>query len=346
MRVNAVDVAVPDYLYHWDAARYPNKFLLNFIWRDETVLKKWVFGWLFFAVAVTISNSGCARELVIAFEHTLQPSTALDAMARSQMLVRNLATAGVPQAMFLIKTKGLDEKDEARLALYSDKGHLLVNAGHDHDLVTKSDLYVYEIGILKANRLLENYNGYKHHVHFSYLHEPADINIQRGLADFLQERGYNPAFTGFNPMRGADQYLDRLYQKKISSNRSVDMAALERAYVDFLVQPLQQQDALAFNLLGYSPRQVLVIQESDLAAYFIVAVVDKLIEQGWTIIAAERAMNDPIANPIAANRWGANGYLNSITRLRDESVIYPRVLGERKPLIDNFLQTRVAGLLE
>lgn len=295
-----------------------------------------------------MANTGLvyARELVIAFDHTLQASTSLDAMARSQMLVRNLATAAVPQAMFLIKTKGVDQKDKARLALYSDKGHLLVNAGHGHSLVTKSDLYVYEIGIMKANRILQGYSGYKKHVHFSYLHEFGDANLQLGLAEFLQERGYRPAFTGVNSMRGADQYLDQLYQKKISSNRPVNMAVLESAYVDFISQSVAQEDAKAFNLLGYSPRQVLVLQENDLAAYFIVALVDRLVEQGWTMIAAERALDDPIANPVAANRWGANGYLNSITRLPDERVAYARVLGERKTAVDSFLQNRVPGFIE
>jgi hypothetical protein len=147
-------------------------------------------------------------------------------------------------------------------------------------------------------------------------------------------------------MRGVDQYLDQLYQKKIRSNRAVNMASLEGAYIDLITQSLVQEDAKAFNVLGYSPRQVLVLQENDLAAYFIVALVDRLVAQGWTIIAAERAMNDPIANPIAANRWGANGYLNSITRLPDERVAYARVLGERKTAVDNFLQNRIPGFIE
>lgn len=310
------------------------------------MLKKWLLGGLFFIVGIANGSVACARELVIAFDHTLQASTSLDAMARSQMLVRNLATAGVPQAMFLIKTKGVDQKDKARLALYSDKGHLLVNAGHGHSLVTKSDLYVYEIGILKANRILQGYSGYKKHVHFSYLHEFGDVSLQRGLAGFLQERGYRPAFTGVNAMRGVDEYFNQLYQKKINANRAVNMAALESAYVDFIAQSLAQEDAKAFNLLGYSPRQVLVLQENDLAAYFIVALVDRLLEQGWKMIAAERALNDPVANPIAANRWGANGYLNSITRLPDERVAYARVLGERKTAVDNFLQNRMPGFIE
>lgn len=310
------------------------------------MLKKLWLVSLLAVVGMTNASVTSARELVIAFDNTLQDSTSMDAMARSQMLVRNLAVAGVPQAMFLVKTRGIDQKGKARLALYSDKGHLLVNAGHGQSLVSKSDLYAYEISILKANQILRGYQGYKKHVHFSYLHEFGDANIQRGLADFLQKRGYFPAFTGVNSMRGVDAYLNQLYVKKVRANRAVNMAALEAAYVDIFSQALAQEDAKAFNLLGYSPRQVLVLQENDLAAYFIVALVDRLIEQGWTMLAAEDALNDPVANPIAANRWGANGYLNSITRLPDERVAYARVLGERKAEVDQFLQARIPSFLE
>jgi hypothetical protein len=63
------------------------------------VLKKWLLGSLLLLSGLISTGMAHARELVIAFDHTLQASTSLDAMARSQMLVRNLATAGVPQAM-------------------------------------------------------------------------------------------------------------------------------------------------------------------------------------------------------------------------------------------------------
>jgi hypothetical protein len=318
----------------------------NYSFGDKTVLKQWLLLNVFLVSSLFASGYANARELALAFENTLRPSTSLDAMARSQMLIRNLATAGVPQAMFLIKTKGLDQKDKARLALYSNKGHLLVNAGHGHSLVTKSTLYAYEVGILKANRILRPYKGYKKHVHFSYLHECSDINIQRGLAGFLQARGYQPAFTGVNPLRGVDQYIDQLYQQKIKTNRPVKMAELESAYVDLIAQSLNEQDAQAFNVLGYSPKQVLVIQENDIAAYFIVALVDRLVEQGWTIVAAEHLLNDPLINPIAANRWGANGYLNSITQLADECIAYPRVMGARQKMVDQYLERRSPGFVE
>jgi hypothetical protein len=298
------------------------------------------------SVLFVSSLAANARELVIVFEDSLQPSASLDAMARSQMLMRNLAMAEVPQAMFLVKPRALTPKDRTRLRLYSDRGHLLVNAGYDHSLVSKGDLYAYEVGILKANRLLRPYSGYQKHLHFSYLHEHGDSRIQRGLIDFLKKRGYRPAFTNFNPSRGVDAYLDQLYQARIKRNRPVNMAVLEQVYVELLVQSLAVQDALAFNLLGYSPPQTLVLQENDLAAYFIVALIDELTARGWQMSTAHRLVDVPIANPLFASGWGANSFWPAITGLPDNRVAYPRTLGARKAHVDNFLQSRIPGLLE
>jgi hypothetical protein len=291
------------------------------------------------------SGNLAAREVVIAFENTLQPSASLDALARSQMLVRNMDNAQIPQAMFLIKTRGLTAKDGARLRLYSDAGHLLVNAGHSSSLVAKADLYQFEIAILKANRILKKYKGYKKHIHFSYLKESGDPIIQEGLRQFLEQRHYLPSYTGFNAMRGADGYFDQLFQEKVRANRHINIVTLEKAYVEFVTQTLNQQDALLFNLLGYSPKQVLVLQETDLSAYFIAAVVERLQKQKWTIIPAERAFTDPIANPVLANGYSGNGYLNRISELADAPVAYPRLLGERKLVLDKFLQAQMPELL-
>lgn len=302
---------------------------------------------LFFCVvSACLGTAVHARELVIAFENTLQPSTSLDAKARSQMLVRNLANAQAPQAMFLIKTYGLSVKDEARLGIYSDAGHLLVNAGHGHSFISRPDLYAFEIGILKADKILKPYAGYKKHVYFSYLHETGDKALQQGLIEFLRERRYRPAVTGFNALRGADAYIDQRYQTRILNNRRVDIVQLEKAYVDFVIDALNQQDALAFNLLGYSPRQVLVLQENDLAAYFIAAVIERLHKDGWTLVAAERALNDPLVNPILVNGFKMGNYVNTISGLAAAPNAYPRMSGDMQALVDRFLQVRVPELVQ
>ncbi len=286
-----------------------------------------------------------ARELVLAYENSLQPSTSLDGVARSQMLVNNLANAGVSQAMFLVKTRGLDDKARRRLALYSERGQLLVNAGHGQSLVAKADLYFYEIEILKADRILRPYGSYDRHVNFSYLHEVGDSVLQSGLAQFLRERGFKPAYTSTNPWRGADAYLDQLYQQRVRSNRPVDMAALETLYVDLVESMLLAQAGEALLQLGYAPPQVLVLQETDLAAYFAAAVVERLVARGFRPMPAQRAMDDPLLNPLVSYGFGANSYWPVVTAMPDPRTAYARVLGERKSQLDKLIYQQVPELL-
>ncbi len=113
-----------------------------------------------------------------------------------------------------------------------------------------------------------------------------------------------------------------------------------------MLEPLRQQVEYLFNMLGYSPRQVLVIQENDLAAYFIVALVDELNARGWTMVAAEKALNDPLVNPVALGGWGANGYLHGLTGLPELPVAYPRLIGARQAGVDRVLQQLVPGFIE
>lgn len=296
-------------------------------------------------LSVVVSHVA-ARDLVIAFDNTLQASSSLDAVARSQMLVRNLANMGVTQAAFLIKTKGLGDKGYKRLQIYNDAGHLLVNTGHGHALVTKAELYAFEIGILRANRILEAYPGYQRHVYFSYLHEHGDTLLQEGLKQFLVDRHFKPAFIGVNPLYSADTYLDQLYQNKIRNNRQVDIVAMEKLYVDFVEQMLAVQSNQALVMLGYSHPQVLVLQENDLAAYFIAAVIERLQTKGWRIVPAGPVFSNPIANPILAQGFGGNSYMTTITGMPDERVAHPRVLGARKAFMDKLIQAHVPSLLQ
>ncbi len=306
------------------------------------MLKRLILALSFMALAAAAS----ARELVLAFDDCLQPSSGLDGLARSQMLVRNLATAGVPQAMFLIQTRGLDRKGRQALGLYSRTGQLLVNAGYFHNLVTKADLYAYEIGVLKADRFLRRYSGYQKHIHFSYLNESGDALLQSGLKTFLRERHFKPTYLGVNPLRGVDAYLNDLYQQKLSNNRPVNMEVLQNTYVDLVVEMLNRQSQRAYMMLGYSPPQVLVLQENDLAAYFILAVADRLQEQGWTFASPQQVFTSPLANPIRANGYGGNDFINAITWMPDARVAYPRLLGERKAFMDAFIRARAPGLVE
>jgi hypothetical protein len=297
-------------------------------------------------VSLLFISNVYAAQVVLVFDNTLQGASSLQTRTRSQMLVRNLATVEVKQAGFLIDTYGLKEEDEDRLALYSDAGHLLINAGHNDSLVSYKKIYQMQVNVLKADAWLQPYLGYKKHVHLDWLNETTEPIARQDMIHFLQEHQFKPASSGATQMRAVDEYINQLYQKRKKLNKSVNMQNLEKAYVKLIVKDLELQDAYASFTLGYSPIQILTLQENDLAAYFVIGLVDELNKQGWQVVEAEKAFSDPVANAYGFFGFATNTYWKSVAPFIDDTVSYPRVIGDRKTKVDQVLQQYIPEILQ
>ncbi|MES2824160.1 MAG: hypothetical protein V4732_11205 [Pseudomonadota bacterium] len=255
-----------------------------------------------------------AQEIAFAFDKTLSRSSALDGMARAKMLVHSLARVNVHQSMFLIHTKDITDSTVERLMFYDDSGQLLVNAGAHYSLYSRTDSYSFARDILTANAMLSPYLNYRQHIYFPYLYEGGDQLALQQVKDFLAEYGYQPAYTTY---QAQDNYLNKLYQARIASNRPVDIVRLEKVYVKMIMADLIAYNAKAKMLLGYTPRQIILLHENDLAAYCIIGLVDALNEKGFTVVAPEKILSDPVANPYLVGGYSTLGYMQSMTGMPD-----------------------------
>lgn len=270
-------------------------------------------------IAILLSNTLRAQEIVLAFTDTLGRSTSLDGTARSKMLIRNMARADVNQAMFLIKTKTVTNNTIERLDFYNQTGQLLVNAGHNPSMVIRQKSFGYPIDIMRANGILEGYENYHKHVNFPYLYGNNDPVLLTQLQQFLVEHNYLPTYV---TTRVHDEYMNQLYQARILSGHTVDIRALEHAYVNLIMSAVTRYDAKARMMLGFSPRQVLLLHENDLAAYCIVGLIDELNKQGFKVVAPEKVFTDPISNPYFISGYSATGYMFYMTGLPEPKPIW------------------------
>lgn len=277
-----------------------------------------------------------AQEIVLAFTDTLGRSASLDGTARSKMLIRNMARADVNQAMFLIKTKNVTTNTIDRLDFYEETGQLLVNAGHNLSMEHRQKNYGYPIDIMKANGVLEPYSHYHKHVNAPYLYGHTDPELIQQLQLFLTEHNYLPTYI---TTRVHDEYMDKLYQLRILSGRTVDMRTLEKAYVNMIMDAVTRYDAKAYMMLGFSPRQVLLLHENDLAAYCIVGLIDELNKKGFRVIAPEKVFTDPVSNPFFVSGFSPKTYMPYITGLPEENQIWTEIADKiDKENIHNYLR--------
>ncbi len=277
-------------------------------------------------IASQLFPNAYAREIVLAFDNTLAPSTSLDGTARTKMLINSMARADVKQAMFLIKSKSLTTKTIDRMMYYDETGQLIVNAGHNYSLLHRAKSYGYPIDIMKANAALEPYVNYHQHITYPYLDSGGDSELLQQLQRYLAEHHYFPIYV---TTQVHDEYMDRLYQKRIENGRTVDIRALEKAYVNMVMDKVLAYDASAYLKLGASPRQVLLLNENDLAAYCIIGVIDALNENGFKVIAPEKVFTDPIVNPYFVSSFNANILHRSLIGLPDAKRQWPFITSKQ-----------------
>lgn len=267
-----------------------------------------------------------ARDIVLAFDDTLAPSSSLDGTARTKMLINSMARADVKQAVFLIKTKTITAKTIDRMMYYDETGQLIVNAGHNYSLLHRTKSYGYPIDIMKANAALEPYVNYHQHITYPYLNGGGDSELLQQLQRYLTEHNYFPIYV---TTQVHDEYMNKLYQARIESGHTVDIRALEKAYVQMILDKVLAYDAKAYLTLGNRPRQVLLLHENDLAAYCIIGVIDALNEKGFKVIAPEKVFTDPVVNPYFVSNFTANILNRYLTGLPEAKREWPFVASKR-----------------
>lgn len=279
---------------------------------------KYALALLFFACP--IGSCAYAREIVLAFDDTLAGASSLDGSARTKMLIAGMARADVKQAMFLINTKKITNKTIDRMMHYDATGQLIVNAGHYYSLLLRVKNYSLPIEMMKANAALEPYANYHQHSIHPYLHGGGDAVLVQQLQRYLTEHNYRSIYV---TTQVHDQYMNQLYQQRIASGRSVDIRALEKAYVNMVVDKVLAYDASAYLSLGTSPRQVLLLHENDLAAYCIAGLIDALNAKGFHVIEPEKVFSDPVVNPYFTDNFSTNLLRNYLTGLPEAKREWP-----------------------
>ena len=215
---------------------------------------------------------------------------------RSERLIEALEQAGVHQAAFFINPGRLATPDgiggEARIAAYVAAGHVIANHSFSHNHLNTSAAVDYLADIDLAEDWLRGRPGYRPWFRFPYLDEGARDKVKRdAIRAGLAERGLR---NGYVTADGSDWHLEALTLQARDAGQEMDMSALRKLYLQSQLSAIAYHDALARRTLARSPAHVMLLHETDLAALFLVDLVNELRRDGWTIVSADEAFADPI----------------------------------------------------
>lgn len=306
------------------------------------------------ALLMALVLAGCAtmpeptpdKRIALTFDDIPRRGGAwLDDDERTRRIIAGLREAEVEQAAFFLNPGRIAERPgaEARIAAYVGAGHVIANHSATHPHLNVTDAASYLADIDAAEAWLKGRKGYRPWFRFPYLDEGGrDLARRDAVRAGLAARGL---VNGYVTVDASDWFYEQAAIDAVKAGKRVDRAALRDLYIENHVEAAEFTDALARRALGRSPAHVLLLHETDLAAFWIGDLVRALEAKGWTIVSADAAFADPIARimpnvPVAqgtlieALAW-AKGlpeprwYSRNNTRVAGR-LFAERVLGERK----------------
>ena len=270
-----------------------------------------------------------AKRIAISFDDVpRQPGGFMTPDQRAIALIAGLHEAGVEQAGFFVTTGNLDANfgkgGEARIRAYAAAGHVIGNHSHSHGWLWNRDIAAYIADLDKAEAWLTDKPGKRPWYRFPYLDEGRDVTRRDALRAALAERGL---FNAYVTVDNFDWAVDDLARKAVESGAEVDLAALGELFVETIVDTAEFNDRNARETLGRSPAHVLLLHETDLAALFIVDLIEGLRAAGWTIVTMDEAYSDPIAAVEPDTLYLGGGRVSALANVAGrspQSLIHPR----------------------
>jgi len=223
------------------------------------------------------------------------PGAFLTEDERTELLIANLAQAGVDQAAFFVNPGMIDGPDDTRrIAAYVAAGHVIANHSANHPRLSQTGLDEYLADIDAAEKWLRGRDGYRPWFRFPYLDEGQRDKAKRdAVRAALAQRGL---VNGYATIDASDWFYEGAAKRAAAQGLPIDRKALRDLYIDAHVDAAEFYDALARQAIGRSPAHVMLLHETDIAALWIGDLVKALEERGWTVVSADEAYADRFAD--------------------------------------------------
>jgi peptidoglycan/xylan/chitin deacetylase (PgdA/CDA1 family) len=232
------------------------------------------------------------------------PAGAAASMSASEIqemttkLVTTLRDQKIPVVAFvnerkLYKFGEVDGRINA-LKIWIDSGFELGNHTYAHTSLNRVTLKEWEEEVVRGETvtrwLLSQHNLRLRYFRHPYLDTGRDLETRRQAEAFLIERGYRIAPITMDAW-------DWMYARVYEDARRRGDASLEKqlvdSYISYTAQVFEYYEKFSHDLIGYEPKQILLLHANWLEADHIGEILELLRKRGYQFVSLEQALSDP-----------------------------------------------------
>ena len=239
-------------------------------------------------VAVTIDDlpSGMADHLPAV------EITAMTAKLLGTLRDQKIPVVGFVNEKRLYKPGQVDERIKA-LQMWIDYGFELGNHTFSHASLNQVGLKAWEDDVIQGESvtriLLAPRKMSLRYFRHPYLDTGRDLQQRRQAEAFLIERGYRIAPITLD---GWDWMFAEVYENAKKTNDTALQAQLVKDYLAYHDAVFAYDEQLSVKVVGYEPKQILLLHASQLEADHIGELLEVLRKRGYRFITLEDALGD------------------------------------------------------
>ena len=239
-------------------------------------------------VAVTIDDlpAGMADRLPAA------DITAMTAKLLGTLRDEKIPVVGFVNEKKLYKTGEVDERIQA-LQMWVDHGFELGNHTFSHASLNQVGLKAWEEEVVRGESvtrmLLAPHKMKLRYFRHPYLDTGRDLLTRREAEAFLVERGYRIAPITLD---GWDWMFAGLYEDAKNRKDTGLEQQIVKEYLAYHDAVFAYSEQLSVKVVGYEPKQILLLHASNLEADHIGELMDVLRKRGYRFVTLEDALSD------------------------------------------------------
>jgi peptidoglycan-N-acetylglucosamine deacetylase len=241
------------------------------------------------------------REIVITIDDL--PAGNANAMTGAEILVMTAKLLGtlrdqkVPAVGFvnerkLYKLGEVDERIKA-LNLWLDYGFELGNHTFSHFSLNRVTLPAWEDDVIRGETvtkiLLAQHNMKMRYLRHPYLDTGRDLQTRRDAEAFLTGHGYRIAPV---TMDAWDWMYAGVYDDARKRSDTALQEQLVSSYLSYTTSVFDYYEKLSLDLIGYEPKQILLLHGNWLEADHIGELLELLRKRGYQFITLQDALSD------------------------------------------------------
>lgn len=230
-------------------------------------------------------------------------------------LLGTLRDQKVPAVGFVNEQKlyRVGEVDDriAALNLWLDNGFELGNHTFSHPSLNNVPIQTWEEEVVRGETvtrwLLTQHKMRLRYLRYPFLDEGRDIKTRRDVQAFLSSRGYEVAPV---TMDAWDWMYAGVYEDARRRSDAALQQRLVNSYLSYTTTVFDYYEKLSKDLIGYEPRQILLLHANWLEADHIGELLDLLRRRGYQFITLQAALDDGAYSQPDEYIGGGTGYID------------------------------------